>query len=139
MTSGFATILKLRADGGFQFQFYSSGTAPDCAFVSTLDTSYGAAQFQDGALVLWPEARTIENTNCSRSGSHDLDNPEPIVLVARLTEGFDRENHRMWTLELDGGPVPLQLSLLHRPPAADPPRPAWPAELVLGKIGRAHL
>jgi hypothetical protein len=132
MTSGFTTILKLRADGGFQFQFYSSGTAPGCAFVSTLDTSFGSAQFQDGALVLWPAERAIENTNCSRSGSTALADPEPIRLGARLTEGFDRENHRMWTLALDGGPVPLQLTLLHRPPAADPPRPAFPADFVLG-------
>jgi len=133
MTSGYAAILKLRQDGSFLFQFYSSGVAPDCAFVSTLDTSVGTAQPLSGGLVLWPAERTIENQRCGApgSGSHAVA-LDPIPLAYRLTEGFDFNNHRSWALELEGGPVPLRLTLLHRPPSADPPRPAFPADFVLG-------
>jgi hypothetical protein len=133
MTSGFSTQLKLRADGSFQFQFYSSGVAPDCAFVSTLDTSVGTAQVLSGSLVLWPFERTVENQRCGQPGTgrHDIA-PDPISLAYRLTEGFDFNLHRTWTLEIEGGPVPLRLTLLHRPPAVDPPRPAFPADFVLG-------
>jgi hypothetical protein len=136
MTSGFATVLKLRADGSYLFQFYSSGVAPDCAFVSSLDASIGTAQVQSGGLVLWPSERTIENQRCGApgSGSHAVA-LDPIALAYRLTEGFDFDHHRSWTLELEGGPVPLQLTLLHRPPSADPPRPAFPADFVVGSGG----
>lgn len=133
MTSGFATVLKLRADGSYVFQFYSSGVATDCGFVSTLDTSVGSAQLLAGGLVLWPSERTIENQRCGASGSgrHAVA-LDPIPLAYRLTEGFDVHNHRTWTLQLEGGPVPLSLTLLHRPPAAEPPRPAFPSDFVTG-------
>jgi hypothetical protein len=131
MTSGFSALLKLRADGSYLFQLYSSGVAPDCGFVSSLDTSTGTASFEQGALVLWPDQRVIENQRCDRSATHTL-GPEPIVLSARLTEGFDADHHRTWRLELDGAPIPLSVTLLHRPPAAQPPRPPLPVDFVAG-------
>ena len=131
MTSGFSTILKLRADGAFVYQFYSSGVAPDCAFVTNLDSSVGQAAFEGGALVLRPTQRTVELGACARSGTYEP-GLEPIVMPARLTEGFDVEGHRSWTLELEGAPAPLSLTLLHRPPSATPPQPAQPADFVLG-------
>jgi hypothetical protein len=133
MTSGFSTLLKLRPDGTFVFQFYSSGVAPDCAFVTHFDTSVGHAVVEGGALVLRPTQRTVEAGACARSGTYEP-GLEPMVLPARLTEGFDAEGHRMWTLELEGGPVPLSLTLLHRPPSSMPPQPAQPADFVLGDL-----
>jgi len=131
MTSGFSTMLKLRPDGRFIFQFYSSGVAPDCAFVRHFDTAVGFATFESGALVLRPTERTIEVGRCAQSG---VQQPglDPIVMPAQLTESFDYEGHRMWKLALEGGPVPLDLTLLHRPPSANPPQPAQPDDFVLG-------
>jgi hypothetical protein len=53
-------------------------------------------------------------------------------MPAQLTEYFDLEGHRSWKLALEGGPVPLELTLLHRPPSSDPPRPAQPDDFVVG-------
>jgi hypothetical protein len=131
MTSGFSTLLKLRADATFLFQFYSSGVAPDCAFVSQLDTSIGHAALQGGALVLRPTERRVELGQCARSGTFEP-GLDPIVMPAQLTESFDFEGHRTWKLALEGGPVPLELTLLHRPPSPSPPQPAQPEDFVLG-------
>ena len=131
MTSGFSTMLKLRADGTFLYQFYSSGVAPDCAFVTNLDSSVGHAALEGGALVLRPTQRSVELGACARSGTYEP-GLDPIVMPARLTEEFDLEGHRSWKLDLEGGPVPLSLTLLHRPPSPTPPQPAQPADFVLG-------
>ena len=131
MTSGFSTMLKLRADGTFLYQFYSSGVAPDCAFVTNLDSSVGRAALEGGALVLRPTQRTVELGACARSGTYEP-GLDPIVMPALLTEEFDLEGHRSWKLDLEGGPVPLSLTLLHRPPSPTPPQPAQPADFVLG-------
>jgi hypothetical protein len=58
-----------------------------------------------------------------------------VVFDARLTESFDFEGHRMWTLDLLGGPIDLALTLLHREPAANPPQPARPPDFVAGTAG----
>jgi hypothetical protein len=131
MTSGFNTRLKLRADGTYQFQFYSSGVAPDCAFVSHFDTAVGYAAIEGGALVLRPTERVVELNRCAQSGTYEP-GLDPIVMPAQLTEFFDFEGHRTWKLALEGGPVPLELTLLHRPPSANPPQPAQPDDFVLG-------
>jgi hypothetical protein len=130
MTSGFSTLLKLRADGTYVFQFYGSGVAPDCALVTHLDTSVGHAAVDGGALVLRPTQRTVELGHCARSGTYEP-GLDPIVMTARLSEAFDFEGHRSWTLDLEGGPVPLSLTLLHRPPSSAPPQPAQPEDFVL--------
>jgi uncharacterized protein (DUF2141 family) len=131
MTSGFSTLLKLRADGSFVYQFFSSGVAPDCAFVSYFDTAVGYAAVEGGALVLRPTERSIDVGRCAQSGTQEP-GLDPIVMPALLDESFDMEGHRTWRLTLDGGPVPLELSLLHRPPSANPPQPVQPADFVLG-------
>lgn len=131
MTSGFSTLLKLRADGSFLFQFYSSGVAPDCAFVTNLESAVGHAAIEGGALVLRPTQRTVELGACARSGTYEP-GLDLIVMPAHLTEEFDFEGHRSWRLDLEGGPVPLSLTLLHRPPSPTPPQPAQPADFVLG-------
>jgi hypothetical protein len=131
MTSGFSTMLKLRADGSFVFRFYSSGVAHDCAFVSHFDTAVGTAAFESGALVLRPSERIVEVGRCAQSGSY-APGLDPIVMPAQLTESFDFEGHRMWKLALEGGPVPLELTLLHRPPSPNPPQPAQPDDFVVG-------
>jgi hypothetical protein len=86
---------------------------------------------EGGALVLRPTERRLEVTDCARSGTYEP-GLDPMVLPAQLTESFDFEGHRTWKLALEGGPVPLELTLLHRPPAADPPQPAQPDDFVVG-------
>jgi hypothetical protein len=131
MTSGFSSMLKLREDASFVFQFYSSGVASDCALVSHLDTAVGSAALEAGALVLRPTRRWVEVTACARSGTYEP-GLDPMVLPAQLTESFDFDGHRTWTLALEGGPVPLELTLLHRPPSPTPPQPAEPDDFVVG-------
>jgi hypothetical protein len=131
MTSGFSSMLKLRADASFVFQFYSSGVASDCGFVTHLDTAVGRAAVEGGALVLRPDQRWVEVTACTRSGTYEP-GLDPMVLPARLTESFDFDGHRTWMLALEGGPVPLELTLLHRPPSPTPPQPAQPDDFVVG-------
>ncbi len=131
MTSGFSTMLKLRADGSFLFQFYSSGVAPDCALVTNLDTAVGWATVEGSNLVLRPTERSVEIGHCANSGTYASD-LEPLVLPAQLTESFDFEGHRAWKLTLEGGPVPLDLDLLFRPPSATPPQPAQADDFVVG-------
>jgi hypothetical protein len=131
MTSGFSTVLKLRPDGAFFYQFYSSGVAPDCAFVSSLDTAVGSAAWGGGRLVLTPTQRQLEVTSCAASGTYD-GGLAPMVYDAVVEEGFDLNQLRTWSLRLEGGPVPLAYTLLDRPPLADPPVRAQPADFVLG-------
>jgi hypothetical protein len=129
MTSGFNTQLKLRADGSFSYVFYSSGTASDCAMVSSFDTAGGRATFDGRKLVLLPSERTLEVRRCAETRATALP-LDPLVFDATLTEAFDFHGHRMWTLDLVGGDLPLSLTLLHRPPSADPPRPRPGADFV---------
>lgn len=131
MTSGFSTLLKLRPDASFVYQFYSSGTAHDCAFVSSLDSAIGTATWQAGRLVLTPAERTVEVTGCTAAGTYD-GGREPLVFDAALEESFDSYQLRTWTLRLEGGPVPLAYTLLDRPPLTSPPVRDQPADFVLG-------
>ena len=132
MTSGFSAQLRLRPDGTFDYAFYSSGVATDCAFSSHLEQAVGTAALEAGSrLALRPAARRIEVNHCARSGVIESD-LSPLVFDARIDESFDLYGHRSWTLSLDGGPVPLALTLLHRPPTANPPQPAQPSDFVLG-------
>jgi hypothetical protein len=86
---------------------------------------------EGGALVLRPTERVVELTRCAQSGTYEA-GLDPIVMPAHLTESFDFNGHRMWKLALEGGPVPLELTLLHRPPSANPPQPTQPEDFVLG-------
>lgn len=131
MTSGFSTLLKLRPDGSFLYQFYSSGTTATCAFVSSLDTAVGTATWSPGQLVLAPTERRVEVSDCAASGTYD-GGVEPLVFAAAVEESFDLYQLRTWTLRLDGGPVPLAYTLLDRAPLANPPVRAQPADFVLG-------
>ena len=132
MTSGFSAQLRLRPDGSFDYTFYSSGVASDCAFSSHLERAVGTAALEAGSrLALRPTARRIEVNHCARSGVIESD-LSPLLFDARIDESFDVHGHRGWTLALDGGPVPLALTLLHRPPSPNPPQPAQPADFVLG-------
>ena len=131
MTSGYSTVLKLRPDGSFFYQFYSSGVAPDCDFVGSLDTAVGSAVWADGRLVLNPTQRDLEVDRCAASGRYD-GGLEPLVFTAALEESFDERELRTWTLRLEGGPVPLAYTLLDRPPLANPPVRLQPADFVLG-------
>lgn len=131
MTSGFSTVLKLRPDGSFFYQFYSSGVAPNCAFVGSLDTAVGTAAWGGGRLVLTPTQRELEVTSCAASGTYD-GGLTPLVFDAVLEEGFDLHQLRTWSLRLEGGPVPLAYTLLDRPPLTHPPLRAQPQDFVLG-------
>lgn len=131
MTSGYSTTLKLRPDGAFEYVFYSSGVANDCAFVSYLERAVGVAAWTPGRLVLTPSTHDLEVSRCDRSGREVL-GLEPLVFAASLTDGFDLNLLRTWTLTLEGGPVPLAYTLLDRPPLLDPPAPSRPADFVLG-------
>jgi len=131
MTSGYSTNLKLRPDGAFEYLFFSSGVANDCAYVSHLERAVGVATWTPGRLVLTPTAHDLEVNHCARSGQVDL-GVAPMVFAASLTDGFDMNRLRTWTLTLEGGPVPRAYTLLDRPPLLDPPAPSRPADFVLG-------
>lgn len=133
MTSGFSTLLKIRADGNYLMQFYSSGTSSTCAFVSSFEQSAGTVTYQGNQLILQPAWHTLELTDCdpSTTGKQDL-GADPIVYTFKLEEEFDYNGLRGIKLGLSGGVIPFDMELLHREPLMPGYQPKQPADFVVG-------
>lgn len=124
MTSGYNAVLKLRPDGEYYLSFYAAGVAQDCAFVSHLDQSVGAATFEGSTLTLTPNERRLDITDCGGERTRALAN-DPLAFEATLAEGFDFNGLKVRRLELDGDLLPLNLTVLHQEPSetVSPERP----------------
>jgi hypothetical protein len=134
VTSGFSVELRIRETGEYYFAHSASGVR-DCGQVSYLDHSTGFAVLDGTTLVLHPTKRRLEVQDCTTSGEQELAN-DPIP----LTIGLEESRHfysglRTYSMNVEGGPQPFQLTLLHRPPLAEPPQPEPPADFVLGTSG----
>jgi hypothetical protein len=133
MTSGFSTLLKIRANGDYLLQFYSSGVASNCAFASNFENSAGTVTYQGDQLILQPAWHTLELTDCDPSTIDKQDlGIEPIVYTFKLREEFDYNGLREMKLELTGGVIPFDMELLHRDPLMPGYQPKQPADFVLG-------
>ncbi len=131
MTSGYSALLKIRADGSYLMEFYSSGVSSTCAFVSSLEQSAGTVTYQGDQLILQPAWHTIMLDNCTSSGKQDM-GTEPIVYTFKLRQEFDFYGLRGAKLELTGGPIPLDMDLFHPEPLMPGYQPQQPADFVLG-------
>lgn len=133
MTSGFSILLKIRANGDYIMQFYSSGVANNCSFASNFENSAGTVTYQGNQLILQPQWHTLEVTDCDTSTPDKIDlGTEPIVYTFTLKEEFDFNGLRGIKLGLTGGVIPFDLELLHREPLMPGYQPAQPADFVLG-------
>jgi hypothetical protein len=131
MTSGFSTLLKIRANGDYLMQFYSSGVASNCAFASSLENSAGTVTYQGNQLILQPEWHTLEVTDCDASTPDEVDlGTEEIVYTFKLQEEFDYNGLRGIQMELTGGTIPFDMELLHREPLMPGYQPRQPADFV---------
>lgn len=130
-TSGFSVQLKIRSDGSYALAHYSAGVSNTCAFVSYLEQSVGSVRVQGDQLILQPTERRLEVSDCSNSGTQQLDT-DPIVYAMALRETFDYNGLRGYELTLSGGPYPLQLEALHREPLMPGYQSPQPADFVLG-------
>lgn len=134
MSQGFSARLKLRANGQYTFEHYSSGTSGSCAAVSALDKSEGTAQVSEGRLVLTPTTRTLDVKGCEGAGLRTLPN-DPIAFDATITTYETLIKETTLLLELSGGPYPLKLRLLNPEPSPDVTSPAQPPSFQLGADG----
>lgn len=133
MTSGFSTLLKIRANGEYLMQFYSSGVSSTCSFASHFDNSAGTVSYQGNQLILQPQWHTLEVSDCDASTPDKVDlGTDPIIYTFKLEEEFDFKGLRGIKLELEGGVIPFDLEGLHREPLMPGYQPAQPADFVLG-------
>jgi hypothetical protein len=133
MTSGFSTLLKIRPNGDYLMQFYSSGVASNCAFASSLENSVGTVTYQGDQLMLQPAWHTLEVSDCDASTPDKVEfGTDPIVYTFKLREEFDFNGLRGIKMELTGGVIPFDLELLHREPLMPGYQPKQPADFVLG-------
>jgi len=136
VTSGFSVGLRIRETGEYYFEHFASGVR-DCGQVSYLDHSTGFAVLDGNTLTLHPTRRSLDVQDCSSSNSGERELPnDPIA----LTIGLEESRHfysglRTYRMNVEGGPQPFQLTLLHRPPLAEPAQPEQPADFVLGSSG----
>jgi hypothetical protein len=126
MTSGFSTLLKIRPNGDYLMQFYSSGVSSNCAFASNFENSAGTVSYQGEQLILQPAWHTLEVSDC------DPATPDKIDLDTKLREEFDYNGLRGIKMELTGGVIPFDLELLHREPLMPGYQPTQPADFILG-------
>lgn len=133
MTSGFSTLLKIRSDGSYLMQFYSSGVASNCAMTTYFETSAGTVTYQGNQLILHPQWHTLETEDCNPATAPRVDlGTDPIVYTFRLEETFIF-GMRSARLALEGGSIPLEYTLLHRQPRIPGYQPAQPADFIAGK------
>jgi hypothetical protein len=131
MTSGFSTLLKIRPNGDYIMQFYSSGVSSNCSFASNFENSAGTVTYQGNQLILQPEWHTLEVTDCDASTPDEVDlGTEQIVYTFKLQEEFDYNGLRGIQMELTGGTIPFDLELLHREPLMPGYQPQQPADFV---------
>lgn len=131
MGIGYNVLLKIRADGSYQMQFYTPGDWRSCSSVFYRETSLGTARVSGNQLVLQPTQHTLELQDCTSSSKHDLDS-EATTYTMTLREDVDDHTLRVLKLRLEGGALNLELDLLNREPLAPGYQPAQPADFVLG-------
>jgi hypothetical protein len=132
MTSGFSTLLKIRADGSYLMQFYASGVASNCAMTTYFENSAGTVTYQGNQLMLHPQWHTLEVEDCNPQTAARVElGTDMIVYTFRLEETFNF-GMRSARLALEGGSVPLEYTLLHRQPRIPGYQPPQPADFIAG-------
>ncbi len=131
MTSGYSSLLKIRADGSYMMDFSSAGVSSNCAMVSSLEQSAGTVTYRGDQLILQPAWHTIKLDNCTSLSKQGM-GTEPIVYTFTLSEEFDIHGLRGKKLELTGGPIPLDMDLFHPEPLMPGYQPQQPTDFVLG-------
>jgi len=135
ITSGFSVALHIRPDGAYYFAHLAAGVSQGCDSVSYFHQSVGSATLDGNVLTLHPTERRLDVTDCATSGSMDLP-LDPIPLTISLEDAWHFYGGlRTYQMSVDGGPHPFVLTLLHRPPLAEPFQPAQPDDFVLGTVG----
>lgn len=133
MTSGFSTLLKIRSDGSYLMQFFSSGVSNNCQLVTNFESSAGTVTYQGNQLILQPQWRTLELSDCDPATPNTTDlGTSPIVYTFSLQEEFDHNGLRSIRLGLEGGVIPFNLRLLHREPLMPGYQPQQPADFMAG-------
>jgi hypothetical protein len=133
MTSGFSTLLKIRPDGNYIMQFYSSGVSSSCSLASNFENSAGTVTHQGNQLILQPAWHTLEVNDCDPTTTDKQDmGTEAIVYTFKLEEEFDYNGLRGRKMELTGGTIPFDLELLHPEPLMPGYQPKQPADFVVG-------
>lgn len=132
ITSGFSVQLKIAANGSYYFAHFASGASQTCRDVSYFDQSVGVAKLDGDTLTLMPSERRLDVTDCSNTGSVDVP-LDPIPLTIGIKDAFHYYGGlRTYSMHVEGGPHPLDLTLLVRPPLEDPEQPAQPSDFMLG-------
>ncbi|MBK8010237.1 MAG: hypothetical protein IPK13_02755 [Deltaproteobacteria bacterium] len=132
MTSGFSVQLKIAEDGQYYFAHYASGVSSTCASVSYFDQSVGTAVLDGSTLWLHPQQRRLDVEDCANSGSWTLTTDAiPFTIQVEEARHFNGPL-RTYEMHATGGPHPFDLTLLLRPPLANPPQPELPSDFVLG-------
>jgi len=135
VTSGFSVQLKISSNGAYYFAHFAEGASIDCQTVSYFDQSVGTVVLDGNVLTFHPSERRLDITDCADSGSQDLPN-DPFSFDVSLEES----NHyygglRTYKMHMEGGAQPLDVTLLVRPPVAEPTEPAQPDGFALGTVG----
>ena len=139
ITSGLSVVLRIRENGAYYYANSASGVR-SCGQVTYLDESTGYAVLEGDVLTLYPSQRRLEVLDCAKDDARTLPN-DPIEL--RITN-IQETRHlygglRTYAMEMVGGPQPYYLTLLHRPPLAEPEQPEQPANFVLGTSNAAGM
>jgi hypothetical protein len=131
MTSGFSTLLKIRPNGDYLMQFYSSGVSSNCAFASNFENSAGTVTYQGDQLILQPAWHTLEVSDCNAATPDKVDlGTDPIIYTFKLREEFDYNGLRGAKMELTGGVIPFDLELLYLEPLMPGYQPQQPTDFV---------
>lgn len=132
ITSGFSVQLKIAANGSYYFAHFASGASQTCREVSYYDQSVGVAKLEGDTLTLLPSERRMDVTDCTDSGSFDVA-LDPIPLTIDVKDAFHYYGGlRTSVMHVEGGPHPLDLTLLVRPPLETPEQAAQPSDFMLG-------
>jgi hypothetical protein len=132
ITSGFSVELRIRENGAYAFTHFASGVSPTCGQVTYLDQSVGSAELEGDQLVLHPREHELQVDDCERNEVEQVP-LEPIAFDVSIEESqFFYSGLRTYILNLTGGPHPFALTLLHRPPSAEPEQPPVPDDFTLG-------
>jgi len=135
ITSGFSVALHIRPNGSYYFAHLAAGVSLGCESVSYFEQSVGSAVLEGDVLTLHPTEHRLDRTDCQSSGAMDLP-LDPIPFTITLEDAWHFYGGlRTYLMTVDGGPHPFELTLLHRPPLAEPPAPAQPDGFVLGTEG----
>jgi len=130
-TEGFSTQLIIGADGAYRQAYYSSGYHSACtAPITYFEQSVGTVAVSGNHLTLQPSQHRVTVTGCNGSVV-DL-GKTPIAYTFEVVQQFYDASGRIYYMNLDGGPHPLELELLHHAPASSPLTQPQPVDFELG-------